>query len=139
MSLYQGRSASAFRFAFAVFTFCALFSLLARAQSLGNSSSITGTVTDPQGAVIPGATVEIHNPVSELDRTVTTDKAGRFSFPNVPLNPYHLVVSAPSFASQAQDVELRSSVPREPHHQAGGGHRVQHRHRPGRCRRLAGK
>jgi protocatechuate 3,4-dioxygenase beta subunit len=34
------------------------------AQSGGNSTSVTGTVLDPSGAVVPGATVEIRNPVS---------------------------------------------------------------------------
>ena len=80
------------------------------AQSGGNSGSISGTVLDPTGAVVPKATVEIHNPVSHFDRSTTTDKAGNFSFPNVPFNPYHLAVTATGFASTAQDVEVRSVV-----------------------------
>jgi hypothetical protein len=82
----------------------------AAAQTTGNSS-LTGVVTDPSGAVVPGATVEIHNPVSQLDRSATTDSAGRFTFPNVPFNLYHLVVTASGFAPHAQDVEVRSAVP----------------------------
>jgi hypothetical protein len=39
-------------------------SLYAYAQSGGSSTSITGTVADPSGAVVANATVEIHNPVS---------------------------------------------------------------------------
>ena len=39
---------------------------LAAAQSDGNSGSINGSVVDPTGAVVPKATVEIHNPVSDL-------------------------------------------------------------------------
>ena len=35
-----------------------------------NSAPISGTVMDPTGAVVPKATVEIHNPVSGYDRTV---------------------------------------------------------------------
>ena len=70
-----------------------------------------GTVTDPSGAVVPNATVTIHNPVSGLDRSTTTDPSGNFSFPNVPFNPYHLTVTAQGFSSYAQDVEVRSSVP----------------------------
>ena len=38
----------------------------ARAQSGGSSGSISGTVSDPDGAVVPDATVEIHNPVSHF-------------------------------------------------------------------------
>ena len=33
------------------------------------------------GAVVPNATVEIHNPVSAFDRTTNTDSAGKFSIP----------------------------------------------------------
>lgn len=77
------------------------------------AQSIDGTVTDPTGAVVPNATVEIHNPVSKYDRSTTTDSLGKFNFANVPLNPYHLQVTAQGFASSAQDVEVRSSVPVE--------------------------
>ena len=60
---------------------------------------------------MPGATVEIHNPVSQFDRSTTTDGAGRFSFQNIPFNPYHLSVTAKGFAAYSQDVEVRSAVP----------------------------
>ena len=74
------------------------------------SSSITGTVTDPSGAVIANAAVEIKNPVSGFQRSVTTDGDGHFSIPNVPFNPYHLTVTCPGFAPYVQDVEVRSVV-----------------------------
>jgi hypothetical protein len=75
------------------------------------AQSISGTVTDPSGAVVPNATVEIQNPVSKYDRSTTTDTSGRFHFPNLPFNPYHLKVNATGFAPYAQDVEIRSDVP----------------------------
>jgi hypothetical protein len=80
----------------------------AKAQSGG--SSISGSVLDPSGAVVANATVEIHNAVSGFDRTTTTDTNGRFSFPNVPFNPYHMTVTAAGFAPTAQDVEIRSAL-----------------------------
>ena len=82
---------------------------LASAQS--NSASISGTVLDPSGAVVANAVVEIHNPVSHFDRSATTDGSGKFSFSNVPFNPYHLSVTGAGFAPYAQDVEVRSAVP----------------------------
>jgi len=88
-----------------------LWSASLAAQAAGNAGSLTGTVTDPTGAVVPGATVEIHNPVSEFTRSTTTDSSGKFSFPNVPLNPYHLTVASQGFAPAAEDVEVRSSLP----------------------------
>src|SRR5271166_3158286 len=91
--------------------FClALCVISARAQTSGNSS-LSGVVADSTGAVVPGATVEIHNPVSQFSRTTTTDGTGKFSFPNVPIAPYHLTVNLTGFAPYAQDVEVRSAVP----------------------------
>jgi len=83
---------------------------LTRAQGVGNSASVTGTVLDPAGAVIPKATVELHNVISGLRRTATTDTMGNFSFVNVPYNSYHLSVDASGFSPYAQDVDVRSSV-----------------------------
>ncbi len=81
------------------------------AQSVGNSGSVSGTVLDSSGAVVANATVEIHNPVSGFSRSASTDSAGKFGLNNVPFNPYHLSVTAQGFATYAQDLDLRSSVP----------------------------
>ena len=80
-------------------------------QSAGNAGTIIGTVTDPSGAVVPGASVSIDNLVSAYSRTVVTDKTGRYQFTNLPLNPYHLTINATGFATSAQDVDVRSTVP----------------------------
>jgi hypothetical protein len=88
-----------------------LISTLALAQSAGNSGSISGTVLDPTGAVVPNATVEIRNPVTGFDRSTTADAAGKFAFTNIPFNNYHLTVKATGFVSAVQDVEPRSAVP----------------------------
>jgi hypothetical protein len=76
-----------------------------------SSGTLTGVVKDSTGGVLANATVEISDPVSGFHREITTVLAGDFRFTNVPFNPYHLVVSAPSFSSYTQDVEIRSSVP----------------------------
>ncbi|HEY6467954.1 MAG TPA: TonB-dependent receptor, partial [Candidatus Acidoferrales bacterium] len=91
-----------------VLIFCAIAGF---AQSAGNSGSINGSVTDPTGAVVPNATVEIRNPVSGFDHSTTTDAAGKFAFTNIPFNPYHLTVTSEGFQSMVQDVEARSTVP----------------------------
>jgi hypothetical protein len=77
----------------------------------GGAGSITGTVTDPSGAVIRGATVTIFDPVTQYERTDLTDSDGHFSFTNVPFNPYHLTVVAKGFAPHVQDVDVHSTVP----------------------------
>src|SRR5262249_5475043 len=53
----------------------------------------------------------IHNPVSQYERSTTTDSSGNFSFTNIPFNPYHLSVSVSGFAPHAEDVDVRSAVP----------------------------
>jgi hypothetical protein len=74
----------------------------------GNAGSVTGTVTDTTGAAIPNATVSISNPVSGLNRSITSDAAGRYTFPNLPFNRYHVQANAPGFAVAATDAEVRN-------------------------------
>jgi Carboxypeptidase regulatory-like domain/TonB-dependent Receptor Plug Domain len=106
MKAYYGKP---HRAAFLAISFLTV-GLSAFAQS-GSSTSVVGTVLDPSGAVIPNATVEIHNPVSGFERITTTDGSGRFAIPNVPFNPYHLKVSGEGFAPYSQDIDVRSVVP----------------------------
>ncbi len=59
--------------------------------------SIVGTVEDPSGALIPGATVTIVNKETSQTREVTADEAGRFTVPNVLPGKYDLRVTATGF------------------------------------------
>jgi hypothetical protein len=86
------------------------FSASSRAQSGSNAGTLSGSVVDPTGAVIPGATVTILNPVSGYNRTVVTDNSGHYQFSNVPFNPYHLTIKASGFDAYASDVQIRSTV-----------------------------
>jgi hypothetical protein len=81
------------------------------AQTAGSGGTIYGTVTDSTGAIVPGATVTVENPVSGYTRTTTSDATGHYQFTNLPFNPYHLSVSVKEFAPYHQDVDVRSSVP----------------------------
>src|SRR5579859_149888 len=94
-----------------VFVAQGLFVSSLSAQTAGNSGTITGTVTDATGAVVPGASVSVVNAVSGLSRTTTTDSAGKFQLPNIPQNPYHLTITLTGFAPYSQDVSVRSFVP----------------------------
>jgi hypothetical protein len=88
-----------------------LFPAWVAGNGSGGVGTLKGTVQDPSGAVIPGATVTIHNPVSGYERTATTDISGNFSFTNIPFNPYHLTVTDEGFNPHVQDVSLNSTVP----------------------------
>src|SRR5215470_418720 len=81
-------------------TFLFLFSCLAFSQ--GSSSSLQGTVTDPSGSAIPGATVVLANTQATLERTVTTGPQGDFRLLAVPPGTYTLTVTARGFAHYTQ-------------------------------------
>jgi len=91
---------------------CFASSVATYAQSTGsNSGTVRGTVLDPSGAVIMGATVEIENPVSHYTQTAQTDAQGNFELKNVPYNNYHLTANASGFQAAKQDVDVRSPIP----------------------------
>lgn len=93
----------------AVFLF--IFSAALFGQSLGTAGTISGTVTDPNNAVVVGATVTLNNSVTGYARTTTTDDSGVYHFNDVPQNNYLLRVTANGFQPVAQNINVRSSVP----------------------------
>lgn len=84
----------------------------AASQASGsNAGKVAGTVVDPTGATIAGATVVLKNPVTNYQKEVKTDTHGAFQFISVPHNQYHLTVQAPGFQAAARDVAVRTAVP----------------------------
>jgi hypothetical protein len=87
---------------------CGLLLLLAPgagAQGVG-TTAITGTVTDPSGAIVPGAKVTATQTGTDVKRSAATNSAGEFNFPSLPPATYHVVVEAPGFKSYAEDLTL---------------------------------
>src|SRR5581483_11437206 len=66
------------------------------------TASLTGNVTDPAGAVVPSATVELVNTATQVSKTVTADSQGRYAFNFLPPGNYDLDVSAPGFGKYRQ-------------------------------------
>ncbi len=64
------------------------------------TSAIVGSVTDPTGAGIPGATVTITSIENGLKRSVKTDDSGRFSFPQLKPGTYSVKAEADRFEAQ---------------------------------------
>jgi hypothetical protein len=64
------------------------------------TAAIVGSVYDPAGAPIPGAQVTISSADSGLKRSVLTDAAGRFSFPQLQPGLYSVRVEATHFEGQ---------------------------------------
>ncbi|MBI4465320.1 MAG: carboxypeptidase regulatory-like domain-containing protein, partial [Acidobacteria bacterium] len=61
------------------------------------TGTILGTTSDSTGAVIPGATVTLRNVDTGNSRTITTDAAGRYRAPQLPLGSYEIAVEAAGF------------------------------------------
>src|SRR4051812_32503956 len=77
-----------------------LFCVSAFAQE--TTGGIQGTVKDPQGAVVSGATVSVSGPALIGTRTSTTDSAGIYRFSQLPPGTYELSVTASGFGTNKQ-------------------------------------
>src|SRR5450755_1083847 len=89
---------NAFTFALivAVIACLACASLMAQVTS----GTIFGTVKDPSGAFVNGATVTIASPSNGITRTVTTSDNGEFAAPNLSPGTYDIAVEAKGFKRQ---------------------------------------
>jgi hypothetical protein len=86
-----------------------LIALLALMPALHaqTTATLSGTVTDNTGAVIPGAQVTLQNEASKDNRVVTTNDSGIFSFPALLPSTYTLKVTAKGFeAKNLTGIEL---------------------------------
>jgi carboxypeptidase family protein len=87
------------------FSACCLF-----AQTFGE---ITGRVTDPSGAVVPGATITLTNVNTNGVRTVSTTETGGYTIPSIPPGSYRLRTELPGFkaaATEAFEVQVQQVV-----------------------------
>ena len=69
-------------------------------------SQLSGTVVDPSGAVIAGATVLVRSANGTVQRTIQTDRNGSFIISGLPAGDYQLVVSNPDFETKEMPVTI---------------------------------
>src|SRR6266850_8218355 len=87
--------------------FCAILALIipfavihvTHGQTQITTGTIQGTVADTNGAVVPGANVEVKNLDTNLVRTLSTDDGGRFVALALPPGPYSVTVSKQGFGT----------------------------------------
>src|SRR5258708_1925711 len=77
----------------------ALATALALPQQ-GSQGTIAGTVKDPNGAAVSGATVSLLHAQQALLRTTATDTSGNFSFDNVPAGSYEIRITQGGFGTR---------------------------------------
>jgi hypothetical protein len=88
--------------------FCALLVVFCTVSS-GHAQifgTVRGTVTDPQGAVISGATVTLKAHASAFAKTTQSDETGTFTFTAVPADSYTVDVEMVGFEKQSQAVSV---------------------------------
>src|ERR1051325_12137395 len=102
----------------ALFAFLSAAAAFAQLRIVG---SISGTVTDPSGAPVPGARVVLKDQGTGISREAATNQDGNFSFPDLAHGQYMISVSSSGFqtsvvnhvtvsTSQSTDVPIRLAV-----------------------------
>ncbi len=76
------------------------------AQQSVDYASVSGRVTDPQGAVVSGALVSARQTETNVTAKTVTDSAGRFRFPYLKVGPYELTVRAQGFVDLSRPLTL---------------------------------
>jgi hypothetical protein len=62
-----------------------------------SNSMLTGRVSDPSDRAVPGAEILVRNPVTLVERSVTTNDEGIYEIPALPVGTYRMHVKAPGF------------------------------------------
>ena len=129
----------------AFLTVVLLISACAYGQGGGNAA-ITGTVTDPSDAVVPGATVIVTQEGTGVTRSAVANASGQFSVPSLLPSDYTVSVEAAGFKKSVQRFTLLADQIRElkrtmegsqPVKEAGSARAVSYR--PSRPRQKAAK
>jgi hypothetical protein len=94
----MNRQGTKFEFFTWVIGLCLLLSVPSRAQVAGGT--LSGTITDASGAVVPNAEVEIKNSATGITKTIATSTEGYYTAPNLLPGNYEVAVSAPGFNTE---------------------------------------
>src|SRR5215210_5246118 len=74
------------------------------------TATLTGVVTDPNGAVILGATVTATNKTTNFSRTATTNDEGLYVISSLPVGVYEVNVSAQNFETKVSESAISLNV-----------------------------
>src|SRR5579864_2763782 len=102
------------------FLILACVSLCALAQ-VRTTGQLTGTVSDPSGALLPGVNVTVRDPTTGITQSANSNEQGQYVFPTLQPGTYELTVTAAGFATaiyndilieagRTKDVEVRMKI-----------------------------
>ena len=102
-----------------------IFSLLSYGSILaqGTTGALSGTVTDPNGAVISGATVKVTNTATNYTRETTTGNDGIYAIQLLPPGRYRVEITSQGFATTAveADINITQTTPVDVQMSVSGG------------------
>jgi Carboxypeptidase regulatory-like domain len=75
------------------------------------NTSLRGTIKDPSGALVPGATITLVNAANGQTLSATADSTGNYAFPQIPPATYTITVTATGFGAQSKKATLLVSQP----------------------------
>jgi hypothetical protein len=90
---------SSFSILFKPISLAVLLTCVFAATAFGQTTTgtISGTITDPSGAVVAGATITVTNPATGAERSVTSNEQGAFDVPALQPGKYTITVDAKGF------------------------------------------
>jgi hypothetical protein len=96
-----------------LFVMVCLFAIVGPIGAQSDSSSLSGTVTDPSGALVPNARITVHNNATLADRSITSNESGNFTLTNLASGNYTVHIEVPGFQTTTlNDVHLDPSIGR---------------------------
>ncbi len=94
------------------FVFAALLIFAAASFAQINTSVMDGTVTDPQGSLVPRAQVTVTNTLNGQTFTALTDDKGHWAIPALPTATYSVAVSASGFKkAEKREIKMDAGIP----------------------------
>src|SRR5258707_14700574 len=71
-----------------------------------STASLTGLVTDPSGAAMPGVTITLTFEATNTVNSTTTDQTGYYTFPSVAVGEYQITADITGFNRTAREFKL---------------------------------
>src|SRR5580658_7213826 len=106
LSRYQDRFALYF---YGLVLLAATLVVPSAAFAQGSGSSLSGLITDNSQAVVPAAVVKARHLSTNVSSETSSDTAGYYRFPSLPIGEYEVTVDHPGFAKASQRVHIETA------------------------------